>query len=140
MEKNKANKPKKAQLEPKKKATTKKPPKAKPALKRAKHELDLKGVIFGRAAVQTALLLTGKNKVGYEPHIDSGDFVTVYNLDKVKFSGRKLSTKKYYHYSGYPGGLKEISMGDLMKKDKKKLFRQSVFGMLPKKPFTKRPD
>ena len=103
------------------------------AIKREKHAIDLKGLVFGRVASEVALLLSGKRKVEYLPYIDQGDYVVVYNLEKMKFrGGNKMEKKMYYHFSGYPGGIKGISLKDAKDKDYPKLFRRAVYRMLPK--------
>lgn len=98
---------------------------------RKMHKIDADGKAVGRLASQIAILLRGKNKPEYKPHLDQGDIVEVSNIGKLKFSGKKLEQKKYYHYSGYPGGLKETKMSDLAKKDPAEILRRAVREMLP---------
>jgi large subunit ribosomal protein L13 len=95
------------------------------------HKIDVTNQPLGRVATQTATLLRGKHKPEFEPHMDCGDFVEISNIDKIKFSGKKLEQKKYYHYSGYPGGLKETSLEDLFKKNPAAVLKKAVRGMLP---------
>ena len=76
--------------------------------------------------------LIGKVKPEYIPNIDQGDYVVIKNISQLKFTGEKLDQKKYYHYSGYPGGLKTKKMGDVFKKDPKDVFKRAIFNMLPK--------
>jgi len=94
--------------------------------------IDAKEQTLGRLATKIASLLTGKNKPYFVPHLDCGDYVVVINASQVKVSGRKAQQKKYYHYSGYPGGLKEISFPQQVAKDSAKVIRHAVAGMLPK--------
>jgi large subunit ribosomal protein L13 len=96
------------------------------------HVIDATDVVLGRLATQTATLLRGKHKPVYAPHMDTGDFVIIINADKVHLSGNKREAKMAYRHSGYPGGLKSISYGDLLEKDARKAIEKSVRGMLPK--------
>jgi large subunit ribosomal protein L13 len=95
------------------------------------HKIDATDQSVGRLATQIAILLRGKNKPEYEPHINGGEIVEVIGINKLKFTGKKLEQKKYYHYSGYPGGLKETKLGDLHKKDPGEVLRRAVKEMLP---------
>jgi large subunit ribosomal protein L13 len=94
--------------------------------------VDVGDKYFGRQIVKIARILTGKNKPVYTPHMDCGDYVIVVNASKVKISGNKATEKKYYHYSGYPGGLRERSFEQMLSKTPDRLFRKAVWGMLPK--------
>ncbi len=94
--------------------------------------IDLEGATLGRAAVKVADLLRGKNKPIFTPHLDSGDYVIAVNASKVTISGNKALQKKYYGYSGYPGGLKVTNYERLMQKDSSEAFYRAVKGMLPK--------
>ena len=94
--------------------------------------VDLDGKILGRAAARIAHILRGKHKPIYTPHVDTGDFVIVVNADKVRVTGRKLSGKKYYHHSGYPGGIKEITLEKQLEKAPQRVIEHAVRGMLPK--------
>ncbi len=96
------------------------------------HLFDAKGKVLGRLSTEIACLLMGKNKVGYAPHIDGGDFVVVINTDEVIVTGSKPSKKMYHRFSGYPGGITSINFEDQMKKDSRKIVWQSVYNMLPK--------
>ena len=96
--------------------------------------IDLKNVVLGRASAAIALILRGKNKADYTPFLDCGDNVIVINSDQVKLTGRKLTDKKYYWHTGYPGGIKDITAGKLLEKSSEKLVRNSIRGMLPKGP------
>ncbi len=101
-------------------------------LSHAWHVIDATDVVLGRLASQVAILLRGKHKPTYAPHTDGGDFVVVVNADKVALTGNKRETKIAYRHSGYPGGLRSISYGDLIDKDARKAVEKAVKGMLPK--------
>ncbi len=89
-------------------------------------------VVLGRLASQAAVLLRGKHKPIFAPHVDTGDFVIVVNASKVALSGNKLTDKKAYRHSGYPGGLRAVAYGDLMATNPEKAVTKAVRGMLPK--------
>ena len=93
--------------------------------------IDAEGKVLGRIASKAAYILRGKHKVEYTPSVDMGDFVVIINADKVKVTGNKLFNKKYYHHSGYPGGLREISLYKMMTKDPTFALRNAIRGMLP---------
>jgi len=97
-------------------------------LERKLHKIDATGESAGRLATQIALLLRGKNKVEYLPHLDLGDLVQVSNIAKLKFTGKKLEQKKYHSYSGYPGGLKTRKITDLQPAQ---ILMKAVRDMLP---------
>lgn len=94
--------------------------------------IDGQDQILGRLASQIAILLRGKHKSMYTPHLDVGDHVIVINADKIRFTGRKLITKQYTRYTGYPGGLRKISLGRLFHERPEKVLLYAVKGMLPK--------
>ena len=94
--------------------------------------IDLEGQTVGRAAAQIATLLRGKHKPIYTPHVDTGDFVICINADKVVFTGNKLADKSYHRHSGYPGGLKSITAGELLERRPENVITYAVQGMLPK--------
>ena len=94
--------------------------------------VDATNIPLGRVASQVAAVLRGKNKPIYTPHVDTGDFVIVINSDKMVLTGNKLEDKKYYHHSGYPGGLSEVTYKDLMAKKSDFALERAVKGMLPK--------
>jgi large subunit ribosomal protein L13 len=98
---------------------------------RATHEFDATGKTLGRLATQVAILLRGKNKPSFLPHVDAGDFVVVRNLSKARFTGQKLTQKVYHSYSGYPGGLKTRKLSTLFSENPSAVFRNTVFQMLP---------
>ncbi|MEW5795660.1 MAG: 50S ribosomal protein L13 [Candidatus Zixiibacteriota bacterium] len=93
--------------------------------------VDLEGITMGHAAVQVANLLRGKEKPIFTPHIDTGDNVIAVNASGLRFSGKKLSQKTYYHYSGYPGGLKKVVLGKAMSQRPDRVFWIAVKHMLP---------
>ncbi len=93
--------------------------------------LDASQVTLGRLATFAASLLMGKGKPSFTKHIDVGDYVIVINTDKLKITGNKTDGKKYYSHSGYPGGLREITLGKQLKKDSTKIIEHAVRGMLP---------
>lgn len=101
-------------------------------IKREKHIIDAEGRAPGRVATEVAILLRGKNKPDFVPNIDAGDFVRVINAGKVKFTGRKLVQKDYYHHTMHPGGLRRTPMKKIFDKDPGEVLRRAVNGMLPK--------
>jgi large subunit ribosomal protein L13 len=96
------------------------------------HLVDAEGKVLGRLAARVARLLTGKDKPVYTPFLDTGDHVIIVNAEKVRLTGKKLTDKMYRHHTGYPGGLRQISAGDLLEKHPDRLVREAVIGMLPK--------
>lgn len=98
---------------------------------RAWHVIDATDVVLGRLASQAAQLLRGKHKAIYAPHMDTGDFVVIVNADKVSLSGTKRDTKVLYRHSGYPGGLRAQTMGQLLDSRPDKLVEKAIIGMLP---------
>lgn len=103
----------------------------KPAINRERIKIDATDQTMGRLASKIAILLRGKHKVTFEPHIDGGDIVEVINVAKVKFSGKKMEQKVYHHYSGYPGGLKTRKIADIFKNKPDEILRRAVHEMLP---------
>ena len=87
---------------------------------------------LGRLAVQIARILTGKHRPGYTPHVDTGDFVVVVNAEKIGLTGKKREQSKFYRYSGYPGGLKSMTYGEVLARRPAHLIEKVVWGMLPK--------
>jgi large subunit ribosomal protein L13 len=94
--------------------------------------VDAQDAVLGRLSTKIASVLRGKNKAIYTPSVDTGDFVIVINAEKIALTGRKLADKIYYNHSGYTGGLKEISAGELLQKKPSELIKRAVKGMLPK--------
>jgi large subunit ribosomal protein L13 len=95
------------------------------------HVIDASGQTLGRLATQIAQLLKGKHKPYYAPHMDVGDFVIVVNAEKIRVTGDKLQNKMYYRHSGYPGGLKAVSLGRQLEKHPTRVIEHAVKGMLP---------
>lgn len=105
---------------------------AKPSdITRAWHVIDASEAPLGRIATVAASLLIGKGKPAFTSHIDCGDFVVVINTDKLVVTGNKLEDKKYYRHSGYPGGLTETQLKDVVANDSTKAVYAAVRGMLP---------
>jgi large subunit ribosomal protein L13 len=94
--------------------------------------IDATDVVLGRLASQVAVLLRGKHKATFAPHVDMGDFVVVVNADKVALTGAKLEQKRAYRHSGYPGGLKSRTYAEMLDKHPAKAVEKAVRGMLPK--------
>jgi large subunit ribosomal protein L13 len=94
--------------------------------------VDATDLTLGRLASELAQILKGKRKPQYTPHIDTGDFVIVVNAAKINLTGNKLTDKEYFRHSGFPGGLKSQTLGDLLAKDPRKVVERAVKGMLPK--------
>ena len=95
------------------------------------HVIDATDVVLGRLASQAAVLLRGKHKPQFAPHVDTGDFVIIINAEKVALTGAKLEQKKAYRHSGFPGGLKSTSYTELLAKNPAKAVEKAVRGMLP---------
>jgi large subunit ribosomal protein L13 len=94
--------------------------------------IDATDVVLGRLATQVAVLLRGKHKATFAPHVDMGDFVVIVNADKVALTGAKLEQKRAYRHSGYPGGLKSRTYAEMLDKHPAKAVEKAVRGMLPK--------
>ena len=94
--------------------------------------VDAQGKTLGRLATGIASILRGKHKPTFTPHLDTGDFVIVINAEKVQVTGRKLSTKMYYRYSGYLGGLRSVVLSAQLEKHPDRVLTHAVHGMLPK--------
>jgi large subunit ribosomal protein L13 len=94
--------------------------------------VDASGQTLGRLATQIADALRGKRKPEYTPHCDVGDFVIVVNADKVEVTGKKREEKLYYRHSGYPGGLRSRSLGQMLERRPEEVLRRAVKGMLPR--------
>ena len=100
-------------------------------MERITHTIDASGLALGRLSSQIALLLMGKNKPGYTPHIDAGDFVVVKNLKQTKLSGQKLEQKNYYHHTGYIGNYKEVPLKRMWDQKPEVVLQKAVYRMLP---------
>lgn len=94
--------------------------------------VDAEGEILGRLSSKIAMVIRGKNKPSYTPHVDCGDNVIVINADKVKLTGNKMGDKTYVRYTGYPGGQRFISPKELLAKHPERIVEKAVRGMLPK--------
>ncbi|RZU64186.1 large subunit ribosomal protein L13 [Microterricola gilva] len=94
--------------------------------------IDATDVVLGRLASHAAVILRGKNKATFTPHMDMGDFVIIINADKVALTGSKLDQKKAYRHSGYPGGLTAVSYSELLEKNPERAVEKAIRGMLPK--------
>ena len=99
---------------------------------RAWHVVDAEGQVLGRLASRIAQVLTGKEKPGYAPFLDTGDHVIVINTDKVVLTGSKEQSKVYYRHTGYPGGIREARAEEVRSKHPERLIESAVRGMLPK--------
>ncbi len=95
------------------------------------HQIDATNQIFGRLASKVALVLRGKTKADFDPTQTPKDKVTVFNIKKLQFSGKKISQKEYYHYSGYPGGIYTRFLEKEWDKNPSKVFKMTVYKMLP---------
>jgi large subunit ribosomal protein L13 len=100
--------------------------------------IDASNVVLGRLASSAAILLRGKHKATFAPHMDGGDFVVIVNASKVALTGNKRTDKLAYRHSGRPGGLKSISYGELLDTDPRKAVERAVWGMLPKNKLSRR--
>jgi large subunit ribosomal protein L13 len=100
-------------------------------MERKIHKIDAEGKAAGRLASQIAILLRGKHKVDWQPNIDSGDFVEVSNVVKMKFTGNKLENKIYYHHSRHPGGLRETQLKKMFAEKPEFVLWNAVYHMLP---------
>ncbi|HLP23441.1 MAG TPA: 50S ribosomal protein L13 [Microbacteriaceae bacterium] len=94
--------------------------------------IDAADVVLGRLASHAAVLLRGKHKATFAPHMDMGDFVIIINADKVALTGQKAAQKKAYRHSGYPGGLTAVTYAELLEKNPVRAVEKAVRGMLPK--------
>lgn len=100
--------------------------------------IDAKGKILGRMATEIAKILSGKNKIDFQPHIGGNDWVVVINSDKVRLSGEKGKKKIYWRHSGFPGGIYQRTFNEMMEVDSRKVISHAVEGMLPKNKLTAR--
>ena len=100
--------------------------------------VDAKGMTLGRVASKVAPLLRGTNKTYFTPHLDTGDYVIIVNADKIHVTGKRMDQKIYYRHSGFPGGLKSMTLREMMGKFPTRALRLSIKGMLPKGPLGRR--
>ena len=95
------------------------------------YEIDATNAVVGRLATVISKIIRGKNKATYTPHMNSGDFVVVKNIEQIKFTGKKFQNKKYYKHTGYPGGIKETTPEKLKEKKPGEILKLAVKRMLP---------
>src|SRR5215207_10807902 len=100
--------------------------------------VDAEGQTLGRLATRIADTLRGKRKPEYTPHVDTGDFVVVVNAEKIGVTGKKREDKIYYRHSGYPGGLRERTLGEELERRPTEVLRKAVKGMLPRNRLARR--
>ncbi|MFZ5966758.1 MAG: 50S ribosomal protein L13 [Bacillota bacterium] len=106
---------------------------AKPLeVERKWYVIDADGKTLGRLATEVAAILRGKKKPIYTPHVDTGDYVIIVNAEKIAVTGKKMDQKLYRHHTGHPGGLKEVTLRQLMDKHPERAIAHAVKGMLPK--------
>ncbi|MBT6277136.1 MAG: 50S ribosomal protein L13, partial [Chromatiales bacterium] len=96
--------------------------------------VDAEGKTLGRLSTEIARRLRGKHKPVYTPHVDTGDYIVVVNAEKIRVTGRKETDKTYYRHSGYPGGIKSITLDKLRKEAPTRIIETAVKGMLPRGP------
>jgi large subunit ribosomal protein L13 len=101
-------------------------------VKRNWHLIDLSGQTLGRVCTQIAQILMGKDKPAFSYHRDDGDYVVAINADKIQVTGSKLKEKMYRHHTHWAGGLKELTLAEMMQKDARQVIVRGVYGMLPK--------
>lgn len=102
------------------------------------HVIDAEGKTLGRLSSEIAVLLQGKHKPEYVPYLNTGDFVVVVNAEKVRVTGKKLQQKMYYSHSGYPGGLRERTLEEVLDRTPTRVIEHAVKGMLPKNAMGRR--
>ena len=100
-------------------------------IERGWHVINASGKTLGKVATEAATLLMGKHKPMYVPYMDTGDYVIVLNAEKVKVTGKKLNDKKYFRYTGYPSGLKQETLAEMLAKYPNRVIEHAVKGMLP---------
>ena len=100
-------------------------------IKKDWYVINAKDIAVGRLASFISIVLRGKNKATFNPHMDNGDFVIVTNIEKIKFTGKKFKEKKYYRHTGHPGGIKEITPEKLSNKKPGEILKLAVKRMLP---------
>ena len=108
---------------------------AKPeTVKRDWFVIDAENKVLGRLATEVARRLRGKHKPEYTPHVDTGDYIIIINADKIAVTGNKEQGKIYHHHTGYPGGLKSLTLEKLREKAPERIIEKAVKGMLPRNP------
>lgn len=103
-------------------------------VKRAWYAFDASQHVLGRLASEVAMRLRGKNKPEYTPHVDTGDYIVIYNAEKIQVTGNKLKGKVYHSHSGYPGGLKTKTLEKVLEDKPTDVLESAIKGMLPKGP------
>lgn len=103
-------------------------------IKRSWFLINAEGKTLGRLATEVAHRLRGKHKPEYTPHMDTGDYIVVINVEKIRVTGNKMKDKKYFHYTGYIGNMKEITLDKQLQKHPERVLQHAVVGMLPKNP------
>lgn len=106
----------------------------KETVERLWYVVDAQEMTMGRLASRIATVLRGKHKPTFSPHVDGGDFVIVTNADKVKVTGNKLAQKVYHRHTGFPGGMRDTTLEEMLAKHPERVIRKAVWGMLPKGP------
>ncbi len=96
--------------------------------------IDAQGMTLGRLASMVAPILRGKHKPYFTPHLDTGDYVVIVNAEKIHVTGKRMDQKIYYRHSGYPGGLKQMTLREMMKRRPTRALKLAIKGMLPKGP------
>jgi len=96
--------------------------------------VDATDKVLGRLASEVASRLRGKHKAEYTPHVDTGDHIVIVNAEKIRVTGNKAEAKRYYRHSGFPGGIKEIALGEQLQRYPARVIESAVKGMLPKNP------
>ena len=96
--------------------------------------IDAQGMTLGRLASRVAPILRGKHKPYFTPHLDTGDYVIIVNAEKIHVTGKRMDQKIYYRHSGYPGGLKKMTLREMMKRRPTRALKLAIKGMLPKGP------
>ena len=108
---------------------------AKPAeVTRDWYVVDVADKVLGRVATEIALRLRGKHKPEYTPHVDTGDHIVVINAEKIAVTGNKENAKIYYHHTGFPGGIKDVTVRELRERAPERIIENAVKGMMPKNP------
>ena len=103
-------------------------------IQREWHVIDAEDVVLGRVATPAANLLRGKHKPIFTPHVDTGDFIVVVNVEKLRVTGNKAQDKMYYRHTGFPGGIRETNFTKLQQRFPARVLEKAVKGMLPKGP------
>ena len=100
--------------------------------------INAENAVVGRLAAFISVVLRGKNKTSFTPHMDNGDFVVVTNIEKIKFTGKKFNNKNYYRHTGHPGGIKTTTPSKLMKNKPEEILKLAVKRMMPSGPLAKK--